>query len=122
MKAEQNRLLGLLGIARRGGKITSGFDAVKELINDKKDVLVLLAMDLSAKTEKELRYAAGENKEIFKIPFTKDEVGKAIGSAKPVGVLAIEEKGLAETARRLCMGYEGIRRGKSDNASKISCQ
>ena len=82
---------------------------------------MLLAMDLSAKTE-ELRYAAGENKEIFKIPFTKDEVGKAIGSAKPVGVLAIEEKGLAETARRLCLGYEGIRRGKSDNASKISCQ
>ena len=79
MKAEQNRLLGLLGIARRGGKITSGFDAVRELISDKKDVLVLLAMDLSAKTEKELRYAAGENKEIFKIPFTKDEVGKAIG-------------------------------------------
>ena len=73
MKAEQNRLLGLLGIARRGGKITSGFDAVKELINDKKDVLVLLAMDLS-KTEKELRYATGRVKRYSKSRSQKDEV------------------------------------------------
>jgi ribosomal protein L7Ae-like RNA K-turn-binding protein len=107
MKIDQDRLLGLVGIARRSGRLTTGFDAVKALVAAKKNVLVLFAADLSPKTEKKLRYAVGEENKIIHLPYSKDELGSAIGSVKPVGVLALEDRGFAEAVRKLCEYHEG---------------
>jgi ribosomal protein L7Ae-like RNA K-turn-binding protein len=111
MKNEQEadmRLSGLLGMARRGGKLTTGFNAVVTLIAAGKRVLVLLAADLSQKTEKELRFSSRDKQiEIIRIPLEKEEIGRALGLAKPVGVLALEDKGFASTIRTLCSHHEG---------------
>lgn len=59
-KADENRLLNLLSMARKAGKLLMGFDAVKEALLKQRVQSVVLAADCSAKTEKEIRFFAGE--------------------------------------------------------------
>ena len=55
-----DKLLGLLGIARRSGNLKIGFEACDEAIKNGKAKLVLVASDTAARTEKELRFSAKE--------------------------------------------------------------
>lgn len=98
-----DRLAGLLGIARRAGRLTIGFRAVAAQIADGKADAVLLAADLSEKTGKELRFAAKDKAvKLFRIPLNKQELAHLLGLEKPVGVLAIEDKGFAASIEKLC--------------------
>lgn len=98
------RLAGLLGMARRAGRLIAGFDAVKVALTDGRAQLVLLAADLSPKTEKELRFAAGAAAPPFLSGgSSKEEIGHAIGSGKPVGVIATDDRGFA-TAMKQAVG------------------
>ena len=98
-----DKLTGLLGLSRRAGHMTCGFDAVADLLRGGRAVLVLLASDLSPKTEKELRFI-GKDKaaDIVQIPLDKSAIGRALGLKKPVGVLALTDKGFADAVRRQC--------------------
>ena len=101
------RIAGLLGMARRAGRLTAGFDAVSLLIANGKAAVVILAADLSEKTEKELRYAAKsscdeEQMNMLRIPLNKEEIGHALGLKKPAGVLALEDEGFAASIQKLC--------------------
>lgn len=72
-----------------------GFDAVvEELASPKsKAAGILLASDVSPKTEKEVRFAAEKYRcEILTVPFTMDEAKEMLG--KRVGVFLILDKGL----------------------------
>lgn len=92
-----DKLSGRLGICRRSGHLAVGSDAVIGWLRGKKARLVLLAADLSPKTEKEIRFAAGEQPlPIVRLPFDKDAVGRALGLAKPVGVAATDDRGFAQ--------------------------
>lgn len=54
---------------------------------------VILAADVSAKTEKEIRFHAdAEGKEVVKAEFAMDDVRDAIG--KRAGVLLVNDEGL----------------------------
>ena len=102
-KLPTERLSGLLGMARRAGRLTIGFHAVAARITDGKTDLVLFAADLSEKTGKELQYAAKEKTvKMFRIPLGKQELAHILGCEKPVGVLAIEDKGFAASIEKLC--------------------
>lgn len=104
MEPDRNagRLAGLLGLARRAGKLTTGFDAVMESVALGKAVLIMTAADLSEKTEKELRFAnEGKAVSIQKLPLDKEELRHALGLFKPVGVLALEDKGFAASVLKL---------------------
>lgn len=97
------RLSGLLGMARRAGRLTAGYDAVAALAAEGKAKVILFAADLSEKTEKEVRFAAKEHRtELFRIPLNKEEMGHIVGLKKPAGVLAIEDKGFAASIQKLC--------------------
>lgn len=98
--SEQERLVGLLGMARRAGRLVTGFDAVKESVVGHRAQLVLVAADLSPKTEKELRFAAGETTPLVAADMTKDAIGHAIGCQKPVGVVATEDRGFAAAMKQ----------------------
>ena len=91
-----NKLCGLLGIARRSGHILLGFDAVRAALLADKTQLVILASDCSPKTEKELRFAA-ENKTcpLVKVEEDKDTLSTALGLQKPVAVIATDDRGFA---------------------------
>lgn len=54
---------------------------------------MILAADVSAKTEKEIRFHAdAQGKEVVKAEFSMDEVNDAIG--KRAGVLLVNDEGL----------------------------
>ena len=102
--AEAGKLAGLLGMARRAGKLTTGFDAVAGLIGQEKAALVLTAADLSPKTEKELHFAMKDKAvSVLCMPLTKEEAGNACGFKKPVGILATEDKGFAAAMEKYCL-------------------
>ncbi|MBE6769028.1 MAG: 50S ribosomal protein L7 [Ruminococcaceae bacterium] len=90
-----DRLNGLLGMTRRAGRLVAGFDATVDSIKARRAQLVLLAADLSQKTEKELRFTAGDAVPLLSVGLTKEEIGHAAGYGKPVGVVATEDKGFA---------------------------
>ncbi len=72
-----------------------GFDAVVEEIASPKSKAagIILAEDISPKTEKEIRFEAEKHGvEPVKAPFTMDEVKAALG--KRVGILLILDEGL----------------------------
>ncbi|MFR8126825.1 MAG: ribosomal L7Ae/L30e/S12e/Gadd45 family protein [Acutalibacter sp.] len=100
-EASASKLAGLLGIARRAGKLITGFDAAAASAAAGKAALLLMAADLSEKTAKELRYAAREKKiPLARMPLNKEETGAACGFQKPVGVLATEDRGFATAMGR----------------------
>lgn len=91
-----NRLAGLLGICRRSGHLTVGFDATAEWIRKRRAVLVLLSDDLSEKTAKEIRFCARAMAQPpLTLPCTKEALAAAIGAKKPVGVVAVDDSGFA---------------------------
>ncbi len=94
------KTLSLLGLARRAGKLTIGYDATITSIRDHKAVLAVLASDLSAKTEKEWRFAIKDTPiAVVRLTAGKDEIGRALGAAKPVGILTVCDTGFADTLR-----------------------
>ncbi|MBR5523919.1 MAG: ribosomal L7Ae/L30e/S12e/Gadd45 family protein [Clostridia bacterium] len=93
-----NKLCGLLGIARRAGHLIIGFDAVRAALLSHKAQLILLAGDCSPKTEKELRYAGQNNAcPLLKADAAKDELAAALGLQKPVAVVATTDPGFAKS-------------------------
>lgn len=94
-----NKLLSLLSLTRRAGKLGLGFDPVKESVQKREAELVLLAADLSPKTKKEEQwFCRSAGCAVREIPASMDEIWYAVG--KRSGVLAITDRGLAESAAR----------------------
>ena len=96
------RLCGLLGMARRAGRVTTGFDAVCTQIAQRKAHLVLLAADASPKTAKEIAFAARSGPAVRTLPLDKAAVSHALGLQKSVGVLAIGDSGFAASIKAWC--------------------
>ncbi len=99
----------LLGMIKRSGRLTTGYGAVVRMVSSSKgDAMVMMAYDLSAKTEKELRFALQNN--VFKVvnlPLNKQQIGQALGLNKPVGVLGIDDTGFCGAVQALCRCNEG---------------
>ena len=96
-----NKLIGLVGIARRAGHTVIGFDAVRGAILNGKAQFVLLASDCSPKTKKELTYAAVEHPcPILSVPADKATLAAALGLQKPVAVVATDDRGFATAMQK----------------------
>ncbi|MBQ2943866.1 MAG: ribosomal L7Ae/L30e/S12e/Gadd45 family protein [Ruminococcus sp.] len=91
-----DRLLSLLGICRRAGRLVIGADPVREAVDTGKAFLVLCASDISQNTEKKIRATveAKGNAEYRIIKRTKDEISFSLG--KTCAVLAIIDEGFAK--------------------------
>lgn len=88
----KTKLLSLLGLMRKAGKLIYGFDSAVEALKNKKAVCLLYASDVSEKTEKNLKYEAQKyGKDILKLEVTIEEAGSAIG--KKAGVFALCDEG-----------------------------
>ena len=84
-----DKLLGLLGIARRGGKLMIGFEMCSEAIEKSRAKLIIVASD-----------TAGERPvEIIRISADKFNLSKAIGTS--AGVIAVCDEGFAKRASEL---------------------
>lgn len=90
-----SNLLGMLGLARRGGMLAVGDESVQEATEQKNARLLLLASDAADNTERRIRRFAEEGACLWvRAPFTKTELGNEVGRAS-CAVLAITDIGLA---------------------------
>ncbi len=86
-----NKFLSTLGLARRAGKLTYGFDMVLSALD--KTHLILLAQDCAPRTCRNIRQAAQEfGLPVINIPYTKESLGVSIGT-KPVGIIGVVDRG-----------------------------
>lgn len=97
-----NKVLGMLGISAKAGKVMSGTDMVLEGIKRRKVKLVIVAEDAAERTLKNMTLACGEYVQIQK--FGKiDEISKAIGKQNRA-VIAITDKNLADAILKVIHG------------------
>jgi ribosomal protein L7Ae-like RNA K-turn-binding protein len=90
------RLLGLMGIALRAGKLTAGQEPTLKSIRQGKAELIILAADASANTKK-VFYDKGK---YYNVPVLEmgsmDQLGKALGKGTRA-VAAINDAGFARS-------------------------
>ncbi len=97
-----DRLLGLLGIARRAGKLAMGHDMAIESLLHGKSHLVLVSSTSSARLLAEFQRAAATlaaPPPVLRIPYPMERLHQAVGYK--AGVLSVEDAGFAEKMRAL---------------------
>jgi len=96
-----DKLLHLLGIARRAGRLSLGNDAAIEAMRKGQTKLLLLASDLSPRTAGGVRSAADEVEvTLVEAKATMDEISMALG--KRTGVIAVNDAGFAKKLLAMC--------------------
>ena len=102
---QTNRILGILGLAKRAGRLKSGEFSTETLLKSGKAALVLAARDASDNTIKKFR----DKCRFYHVPFalfgTKEELGQATGTEFRSS-LAVEDPGFAEAILKLLEEYE----------------
>lgn len=89
------KVLALLGFCRKAGKLTVGTERVTELIQAGGYCLVMLAEDISEKTEKELTFQAQKGRAVvIRLSCTAQEVAHATGTT--AGVVATADEGFCK--------------------------
>lgn len=101
-----DRFLSLLGLARRAGKLSMGFDAACESIAKGEAALILATNDISAGSLKRLNSAAQEQgTEAVLLDCGMDVLAPAIG--KSVRMVSVNDEGFAGKLRSLLKEDEG---------------
>ena len=90
----RDKILDLLGFARKSGNLIFGFQLVKKMVERNDVKLVILAKDISPNTEKKILKVINMNN----VPIIKysnnDELSKSIGQTDKA-ILAVTDKKLA---------------------------
>ena len=95
------KLLSLLGIARRAGRLSLGFDAAADAMQNNQCRLLLLANDLSERTVRSItRTAQQTDTRMIVLDIPMETLGAAIG--KLTGIVSVNDKGFAEKMKTLC--------------------
>ncbi len=93
---ENNRSLGLLSISRKGGNIVLGEEQVGAQARASRARLVILASDAGGHTVRRAKsFVAGTAQPLLTVPFTKDELGDALGTTS-CAIAAITDVRLAQ--------------------------
>ncbi|MBQ6569233.1 MAG: ribosomal L7Ae/L30e/S12e/Gadd45 family protein [Clostridia bacterium] len=92
-------LLSLLGLMRKAGKITMGFDAVIESANKGESLLILTASDVAQRTARQLAFEIKPDVKIKSVPYNMLDISRAIG--RQVKILSINDEGFAKKALSL---------------------
>ncbi len=94
------RLMNLLGIARRAGKLELGGEAVKQAVRAHHVKLVYLSRDLSQRTARAVKEeASAAGVKVAELPGGMDAAQAALG--RRTGVIAVEDAGFAEALLKL---------------------
>ena len=80
MEQGQDRALGLLGLARKAGKLQTGEETVAAMLLEKHARLTILAGDAGAAVSRKLRgLAEGTRQRVLEVPYDKLTLGAALG-------------------------------------------
>lgn len=76
----ENKALGLLSLARKGGNVEAGEEPVGAVCRANRARLVLLAADASDHAVRRVQsYVSGSKQPYLQLPYSKAELGNAIG-------------------------------------------
>lgn len=96
----QDKLLRLLGLARKAGALTYGQTAVTTEIKKKHTKLLIFAQDFNLKTKEAILKDCQGIAELT-VPYSMEDIGYTIGT-KPTGVLSVNnenfKKGILEVS------------------------
>lgn len=80
MDQTTDKALGLLGLARKAGKLQTGEESVGALLAEKRARLTVLASDAGEATARKIRgMAADSRQKVISIPYDKLRLGAALG-------------------------------------------
>ena len=92
--------LNLLGLARRAGKLSLGFDSAEESVIKKKSRLIITAVDISERTLSAFyKKTESNNINIIASNIPMADLGAAVG--KLVGVVSVNDEGFAKKLQQL---------------------
>lgn len=104
---KESKVLGLIGIATKAGKMAFGTESVIETIEKKKAKLVILAEDASEKAKKNMTYKCEKNGIPIVVFGTIDILSHAIGKDNKAAI-CIKDKNLGEEIYKIICGGEAI--------------
>jgi len=102
-----NKVLGLLGLCTRAGKICFGTDACIDLIQKNKVKLVIVATDASDRTKRNFEFICKNNKTKIYFFGTIEQISKAIGKNNKA-VIGVKEENFAKQIEKIISGGEII--------------
>jgi len=95
MEQTLDKALGLLGLARKAGKLQTGEETVGSLLLQKRARLTVLAGDAGAAVSRKMRaMAEGTRQRVIEIPYDKLTLGAALGK-QSVSVAAFADVSMA---------------------------
>lgn len=102
-----NKVCGLLGLARRAGKLSFGTEACKKEIKSNKVKLIIIAADAAERTKMNLKNICSEKEiPIFEI-LNIEEMSKAIGQSNKA-VVGIKDINFSKEIIKIINGGEAI--------------
>lgn len=96
----EDKFLGLLGLAHRAGFVASGAMQTEKALLSGRCKLLLIAADTAPETQKRLNIMVEETQTPTLVMLSKLQLGNAVGKS-PKAALAINDIGFAGSLRRL---------------------
>lgn len=94
-----DKILSTLGLCKKAGALSLGFDACIQAVTQKNSYLILVTSDLSKRTLKTL-YSQIDNKvDLILLDLSMDDICTILG--KSSGIISINSKGFAEKFKQL---------------------
>lgn len=103
----ESKISGLLGLSAKAGKICFGRDACIDLIQKKKIKLIIVAIDASDRTKKEIKFICNNNDTRICFYGTIEKLSKAIGKSNKA-IIGIKEENFAKQIEKIINGGEVI--------------
>ena len=90
-----DKILTLLGFASKAGKLSYGFDAVKTALTQGKSKLVLIANDVSPKSQKEVLFHSEKFKTSVELltAYDMETISHAVG--RKCGIISVNDSSFA---------------------------
>ena len=102
-----NKILGLLGLARRAGKVSFGTESVLDSIERKRAKLIIIAEDSADRTKKNFESIGKEKNIPTKIFGTIEELSKSIGQSNKA-VICVKDINFSKEILKIINGGEVI--------------
>ncbi len=94
-----HKLAGLIGMAKKAGRLIAGTEQVNEAVRSGKAVLVLIACDVAENSRKRLENCSSYYETAYiTVPFDRERLGAAIGASATAAV-ALTDSGFAKAVR-----------------------
>ena len=101
------KILGLIGLSAKAGKISFGADSVETQIRKRKINLVIIAENSSERTKDKFKKISQENGIPYIIIGEIDELSKAIGKSNKA-IIGIKDLNLSKEIQKISNGGEVI--------------